>query len=102
MLLFHRVWLTEVEHVRRRDEGHEVDSQGERQHANQDDRDVADGAAAEQHDAEETGEEDRGACCVPVTNLEKEELKVGQNHFHRTNEYTLNCMYIKSQSIHCK
>lgn len=75
--------LTEVEHVGRRDEGHDVNSRGERQHADQDERHVAD-AAAKRDDTEEAGEENRAACCVPVTHLEqvrqrnKAKEKIGQ------------------------
>ena len=60
--------LTQVEHVGCRDEGHEVNSRCERQHADQDERRVAD-AAAKHHDTQEAGQEDGAARCVPITHL---------------------------------
>lgn len=63
--------LTEVEHVRRRDEGHEVDSRGEGHHSDQDERSVSD-AAAKQHDTQKAGEENGAAGCVSVTHLKGE------------------------------
>lgn len=63
--------LTEVELVSCRDEGHEVNSRGERHHADQDEQHVAD-ASTERNDTEETGEENHAACCVPITHLEEE------------------------------
>lgn len=63
--------LTEVEHGRRPDEGHEVNPRREGQHAHQDERRVAD-AAAKHHDAEEASEENQRAGGVPITHLEVE------------------------------
>lgn len=68
--------LTQIEHVSRRDEGHEVHPRGERHHADQDEPYVVD-AATKQDDAEETGEEDRAACSVPITHLEEEKERRG-------------------------
>lgn len=63
--------LTEVERAGCCDEGHEVNSRGERQHADQDEHHVAD-AATKHNDPQETGEENHAACCVPITHLEEE------------------------------
>lgn len=63
--------LTKVEHVSCRDKSHEVDPRGERHHADQDERHVAD-VATKHNDAEVTGEEDHAACRVPITHLEEE------------------------------
>lgn len=64
--------VTEVEHGGFRDKGHEVDSTGERQHADQDERYIAD-PATKGNDAEETGEEDDAAGRIPITHLEEED-----------------------------
>lgn len=75
--------LTEVEHVRRRDEGHEENPRGERHHADQDEHHVAE-AATKHDDAEETGEENHAAGGVPITHLE-EDRKWNE---YRQDEYT--------------
>lgn len=64
--------LTEVERVRRSDEGHEVNSRGERHHADQNEHHVVH-AATKYNETEETGDENHAACCVPITYLEEEE-----------------------------
>lgn len=68
----HTLVLTGIEHGGCRDKGHEVDARSKRQHADQDQRFIAD-ASPEHGDAEITGEENSTACCVPITHLRKEE-----------------------------
>lgn len=73
-MIHHKLFLslTEVERVRRSDEGHEVNPRGERHHADQNEHHIVH-AATKYNETEVTGDENHAACCVPITYLEEEE-----------------------------